>query len=1033
MFEWPTKPVAKLSVRFNLIAGIISAIPDPTGLSQEVLAECSIGGASIVPMGNQGERVAVNNKQIKWCIELKVESILETSGTAYFEYYLWKKPNGDLSQPYSKHLNPGRTSQRISVSSNQVVTVRLYFTDTMEHDVEYYRLRLLAKDNKVSDPRTYADTGYVNFYFTAFWNPILGNFILDYLPITIVYDPPGQDMSASLGQREEFGTTLTCGFTKTEGKTSSKSAGVSVGFQAHSSSERESATTQTTSKSLDMKNFRNTIITADNKTAIGRKYFGPLADIFVIGKGSEFSAEFSNIKQTLAYWFEEMENVIILPAHKLLRPGDDNIANSIPPEVRYELLTLDPFFPRDQLDLFFPSFEPRGVVCYVKEENGVGYNAVYRIYIAPSNMYAYTIDYDFYSEITQRSMFKAEGIAFYVADPDESPPPDHVPLYHLTGFQTTILTTSKDIRERALTYGFEDKKHLGYVIKPDEKESNIKTGYTPLFCAYGGKLSGPSLPQVHEECHFYTIRESEYRKKVGPPPEDLNLACDSSIDPSKNSRAELIGTWYPSAGVDLQYQLGDAIDLKQGESRQLTWSTSFQESFGGGFSLFGLGFTTSSGSGTFKQIGYQSSIETRETFSTSAACHILRNQNADDLRGIQIYYDKIFSTLMFRLIPENPRIIQGSVYSPTGMRQDRMDVGLYQNNRCIAETATSTLGRYGFFLPEPGQYEIRIKGNDPIPVNVDFDSENRIINKDIRDVLRVIDLQEAPIWEIRKLLGEYTINLKILRENILNIIDETDLRSCINMPEDEYEEIKSDFIISFPRTPLTQISLLKSEVLKKLTSLKIFNVGALMESFSKEPTDLAKSLEVPVKDLQHLEKNIETHKETFKGDFANLSLNSIKLFNSDELKRLHSFNIFTIKGYNEKLSLDDDPEKWNYEEITSISKDIKIDSDRLTELHGLMKIKYDEYVKQFPNKPVSQISLISQDTINQLYAKNIFTIQELWRALAEDESIEQLASHIGIEKDTIIEWKGRIKETKPSNLEFRFEEVGSLQLSEKEE
>jgi len=60
-----------------------------------------------------------------------------------------------------------------------------------------------------------------------------------------------------------------------------------------------------------------------------------------------------------------------------------------------------------------------------------------------------------------------------------------------------------------------------------------------------------------------------------------------------------------------------------------------------------LGFHEGETRGTFTQIGYQSSVETHIQNPKARHVILIRNQNAADLRGIEIYMTRSLAVLMF--------------------------------------------------------------------------------------------------------------------------------------------------------------------------------------------------------------------------------------------------------------------------------------------------------------------------------------------------------------------------------------------------
>ncbi len=158
-------------------------------------------------------------------------------------------------------------------------------------------------------------------------------------------------MTASLTQTSTFGTRLTLG--QSSGMTSQTGVQAQVGFLGSFGEgiglDSQSVSNQSTS-GIQISHFRNTVVTADNQKAIGRAYWGPLGDLFVILVNPTFSAS-QRADGTILYSMQNIEQVLIVPAWKLLRPGTDPIASAVPADARQRLLQLDPFI--TNLNLFF--------------------------------------------------------------------------------------------------------------------------------------------------------------------------------------------------------------------------------------------------------------------------------------------------------------------------------------------------------------------------------------------------------------------------------------------------------------------------------------------------------------------------------------------------------------------------------------------------------------------------------------------------------------------------------------------------------
>jgi hypothetical protein len=234
------------------------------------------------------------------------------------------------------------------------------------HNLQIFRVKVSSTWGRSAD---YLDENdwYNNRQFTAYVQHF-GDFSLDYVPMTILYSPPGQDMYNALTQSSEYGTVLSFGFTEEVGTKSgstmsvkggisgqfgpvSMSSGISAGQGVENSASLENAM----SNKLMLSYTWNTTLVADNQRVIGRSYWGPLGDLFLLLKNPWFSIvgdEDGDLSLTGCERTALETEILIVPAHRLLRPGDDPVASQIPEDTRRRLLELDPFI--TNLHLFFP-------------------------------------------------------------------------------------------------------------------------------------------------------------------------------------------------------------------------------------------------------------------------------------------------------------------------------------------------------------------------------------------------------------------------------------------------------------------------------------------------------------------------------------------------------------------------------------------------------------------------------------------------------------------------------------------------------
>jgi hypothetical protein len=471
------------------------------------------------------------------------------------------------------------------------LTVSVSMTDV----IEQYRI-VLHCETQATSLGTSADiTGYAQ---AIQGESAIGTFTLDFVPLSIVYCPPGQDMTASLTQSSSYGTRFTIGDSSSMQSQTGVQAkvdflglvGESVGF-----SQSQTVANQTTS-GIQVSHFRNTIVTADNQKAIGRAYWGPLGDIFVILVNPTFAAS-KRADGTILYALTGIEQVLTIPARRLLRPDGDPIAGVLPADTRRQLLQLDPFI--TNLDLFFPDS--------------------------------------------------------------------------------------------------------------------------------GADLTNASIPFA---------------------------------DPSANNRAELIGRWWLDSGTELNYAIGESHQLFSANATEVQYSSTVSISANAGVDIDGLTAALGVSQSNTTTVGLQSSKETDASYSTTASCFLIHSQNERDLAGIEIYYDKIFSTFMFRRLslgrPPAGGVcggaIAGHVGDVEGLPLRKLAVSLTDAEGNVHETTTSITGQYGFANLCPGAYTL-VAGDQRLRIELAEEaSPVAPARRDVVNVRRVIDITKAPIWELREAL-----------------------------------------------------------------------------------------------------------------------------------------------------------------------------------------------------------------------------------------------------------------------------------------
>jgi len=427
----------------------------------------------------------------------------------------------------------------------------------------------------------------------------IGDFTLDFVPMSIVYCPPGQDMTASLTQSQSYGTRFTIGESSGMQSQSGVQAkidilgilGEGVGFS------QSQSTTNSSTSGVQVSHFRSTVVTADNQKALGRAYWWPLGDIFVILVNPAFAAS-RRADGTILYALQRIEQVLAVPAYRLLRPDGDPIAGVIPADVRRRLLELDPFL--HNLDQFFPD---------------------------------------------------------------------------------------------------------------------------------GGA--------------------------------DLSVASNPFADPSAQNRAELIGRWWLDTGTELNYTLGDSQQLFSSSATEVKFSStvSVNASVGADYDGITAGLGMSQSNTT--TVGFQSSKETEASVATTASCFLIHNQNERDLDGIEIYYDKIFSTFMFRRVRARRTgpgacagAAHGSVFGVDGRPMGRLGVSLTDAKGKVRQQTTTTMtGEYQFSNLCAGTYTLSA-GDHASELRIeDAESPFTPARADLHRVRRRLDLATAAVWEVREALG----------------------------------------------------------------------------------------------------------------------------------------------------------------------------------------------------------------------------------------------------------------------------------------
>jgi hypothetical protein len=487
------------------------------------------------------------------------------------------------------------------------VKAQVFFTHTMSGDGE---------DWSPVEKRDY--TAFIAFH---------GDFSLSYVPITLLYCPPSQDMTNATTQSLSYGTVVTLGTSELVGTTSQASTRVRSGvrIEAPYAGEGWSSGEQSSSSQSIENGARNSVafgytwssmLIADNQRAIGRSYWGPLGDIFVLLKnpwftllGDENGASVS-VNEELTGRDTEL---VIVPAHRLLRPGDDPVAKRIPEATRRRILELDPFI--TNLDEFFP---PNAATPLSRAANPY-------------------------------------------ADPSRG-----------------------------------------------DGQTNNRAAMLARYCISNGveiDLSATTNIEVTDTQTNETVFEGEVSDSSG-----INLDVLTPIGFFQNVDAENV-------------------------------------------------------TGSRVRVSYQASHETRFSTVQTAKCTLIRNQNEADLRDLEIWWDKQFSTFMFRIVKKRSGALVGKVVDVLGnvIPNAKLDLVAIElageidpelGDPRVYRACSDERGRFAFRnIARPGRYELRY-GKACKEINFPRKTfAERPLVRDLKRVKVQIDLQKAAIWELMSALG----------------------------------------------------------------------------------------------------------------------------------------------------------------------------------------------------------------------------------------------------------------------------------------
>lgn len=586
MSGWPANPVATMRVR-SYSGGTSSTIQVHSPTAQQVVMDA-----------NLEFRVEIEFHDHPWI----------DNGRGYFSAQLEKLTAGGWVQMDFQAKTLGNDDDDGDWYDTLVVKT------TMTDFAEIYQIQLRCETRNTSNGTGVSSTAHLQ---AVQGSAAIGDFTLDFVPMSIVYCPPGQDMTASLTQSSSYGTRFTIGQSSgmhTETGVETKVdvlglMGAGVGFTQSQSTSNESTS------GIQVSHFRSTIVTADNQKAIGRAYWGPLGDIFVILVNPNFAAS-RRADGTILYSLRRIEQVLLIPAWKLLRPQGDPIASSVPADVRRRLLELDPFI--HNLDLFFP-----------------------------------------------------DGNA------------------------------------------------------------------------------------------------------------DLAKAANPYADPSAHNRAELIGRWWLDTGTELNYAMGESKQLFTADASEVKFSSTVTINASVGINYDGIAAGLGMTQSNTTWVGFQSSKETEAAESSTASCFLMHNQNERDLDGIDLYYDKIYSTLMFRRVRARRRLpdlacvgaIHGTVVDAKGVPFKRLGIELIDAAGQVHATTSTMSGEFGFANLCPGNYTLATGDIKNKVVIKDEHSPLTPLRFEAKGVKRVIDVKTAPVWEVREALGLSSDDVRKIRPKLRDVTD----------------------------------------------------------------------------------------------------------------------------------------------------------------------------------------------------------------------------------------------------------------------
>jgi hypothetical protein len=277
---------------------------------------------------------------------------------------------------------------------------------------------------------------------------------------------------------------------------------------------------------------------------------------------------------------------------------------------------------------------------------------------------------------------------------------------------------------------------------------------------------------------------------------DLTHASNPFADPSPNNRAELIGRWWLDGGTIISYAEGESYQLISRETNEVRFTSGATIDATVGVNFDDLTVALGIGLGQTTTVGLQSSKENDLGVSKNAACFLIHNQNERDLDGIELYFDKIFSTFMFRRLRARRRndnatsygAVSGTIYGKDRVQMGAMNVRLVDDQGNEHQTSTRVDGSYSFYNLPPGHYTLiagdqqkrLIVSNDVAPTNP--------VRFDIDGVRRPIDLHHSPVWELTRTLR---LPSDTLRKIVPRLPADADLHHLGSMVGADKETVES--------------------------------------------------------------------------------------------------------------------------------------------------------------------------------------------------------------------------------------------------